>query len=182
MSSAAHVYLTPGDVMKSLGVSSSTFRRLSQDFETVFPPLERDANNRRHWTLEAAQLLQQAHQAVEMGAAPSYLSALEALRDGRGVPTRGQLPLAQDPGAALDDLRVLVQSQGESITQLLTGLNERDAELVSSLRALADAQVQQTRAIQALQVRVEANARSAPTPSARPRSLLVRLLLTVLGQ
>jgi hypothetical protein len=183
--SDAHLYLTPGDVMASLGVSTSTFQRLSHEYESVFPLLNRTPQGRRIWTLEAEQRLQQAHSAVKAGEAESHRAALEALRDGRALPTRAAQPSADalDPSQALEALRLQVMSQGEGITQLLRGLDARDAELAAALRALADAQGAQGQAIQALQTHMQDMARPVPTPGKRTqRGLLMRLVLALLNR
>jgi AraC-like DNA-binding protein len=180
-SNAQALYLTPGDVMAALGISTSTFQRISQEYEGVFPLLDRTPQGRRIWTLEAEQRLQAAHAAVKTGEAESHRAALEALRDGRPLPTRTEQP--PDPNQALKALRLDVEAQGEGITQLLRGLDTRDAELAAALRALADAQVQQGRILGVLQAQLEAMARPVPTAGRKPqRGLLMRLLLAALNR
>lgn len=165
--------------MTSLGVSSSTFRRLSQEYEAVFSPLARDANNRRVWTLEAAARATAAYQALRDGRADSIRSALEAVRDGRALPERLELPTPPGAGRALEELSLQVQQQGLGISELLRALDTRDAELTAALRALAAAQEGQARTLEALRVQIHAR---VPTPGARRPGLLERLLLALLGR
>lgn len=173
------VFVSPGDVAASLGVSGSTFRRISQDYESVFQELPRDANNRRLWTLEAAQRVQAAHSGVKEGRADSTRAALEALRDGRDLPIRADLPPAPDAGHALAELRDQLDRQGEGITRMLQALDARDGEIADALRVLGAAQVAQIKALD--QLRADLAARPAPAPvSVRPRGLLARLLRALL--
>jgi hypothetical protein len=165
--------------MASLGISSSTFRRLSQEYEAVFSPLIRDANNRRVWTLEAAGRAMAAYQALRDGGAESIRAALEAVRDGRALSVRPELPTHPGAGRALEALSIQVQQQGQGISELLRGLDTRDAELTAALRALAAAQADQARTLETLRVQIHASAH--PAPSQRP-GLLVRLFLALLGR
>lgn len=176
--------MSPGDVAASLGVSGSTFRRISQDYEEVFEALPRDAQNRRLWTLEAAQRVITAHEAVREGRADSTRAALEAIRDGRPLPTRAEVAPAPDAGRTLerlDELGTQLQQQGDGLAQLLQVLDQRDAEIAGALRALAEAQRAQAGALDALreEVRVTA-ARPAPAPlGAPPKGLIERVLRAV---
>lgn len=180
--------MTPGDVAAALDVSDSSLRRMAGEYEQVFTPMQRDANNRRLWTVEAVQTLKQAHEAQKEGRAVSLRAALEALAEGRELPALADLggPLAPadgpQTGEELAALRVQIQQQGESITTLLTGLGERDAEIAGALRALAEGQQAQARAVAALADRLEQaeQARAAlpapPPAPALPRGFLARLL------
>ena len=174
------VFVSAGDLMAQLGVSGSTFRRISADYETVFGVLGRDANNRRVWTVDAARLVVAAHTAVKAGQADSTRAALEKLRDGEALPVRADLPPTLDVGRALADLADLVQRQNAGTVELLGQLDARDAEIAGALRALGDAQRAQADRLADLVAQVAAMqdqaARPAPTPDARPRGLLARLL------
>lgn len=179
--------MSPGDVAARLGVSGSTFRRISQDYEEVFEALPRDAQNRRLWTLEAAQRVATAHETVREGQADSTRAALEAIRDGRALPTRTEVAPTPDAGRALerlDELSAQLQQQGEGLAQLLQVLDARDAEIAGALRELAGAQRAQAEALSALRQEVRAaTARPAPSPpSAPPRSLVKRVLRAVFNQ
>lgn len=147
------VHYAPGDVAARLGVSGSTFRRISADYEQVFEALPRDAQHRRLWTPEAAQRVLAAHEAVRDGHAESTRAALLAIREGRDLVSLMDVPAPPDAGRALeklDDLAAQVQRQGEGITALLRGLDERDAEIAAALRALGEAQQQQAQALREL--------------------------------
>lgn len=179
------VFVPPGEVAAALGVSGSTFRRISQDYEGVFSPLPRDGNNRRLWTVEAARRVQLAHEAVREGRADSTRAALELLRDGRHLPARADLdhPPAPDVGRALAQVEAQVQAQGDHLARLVQALDARDAELAGALHAVADAQRAQAQALADLRAQVqELAARPAPAPpSAPPRGVLSRVLLAILG-
>lgn len=169
--------------MSALGVSTSTFQRVCLEYESVFTPLERDSRKQRIWTIDAARRLQQAHEAVRIGKAESYRSAFDALRNGRELLSQiEQISVSpSDSSEVLEALRLQVMQQGDGITTLLKNLDARDVEIIGALRALADAQVEQSRVIQALHDKIQASARPVPTPGKLPRSLLVRLLRAVLG-
>jgi len=178
------VFVPPSEIAAHLGVSGSTLRRISADYEATFGELPRDEQRRRLWPVEAAQRVSQAHQAVREGRATSTRAALQVLQEG------GHLLLPSDalapPGAGraldhLDELAAQIQRQGDGITTLLRGLDERDAEIASALRLLAEAQRAQTEELQ--QLRAEVHARPAPTPpSAPPDSLFLRLLRAVFSR
>lgn len=105
------------------------------------------------WTLEAAQRVATAHEAVREGRADSTLAALEALRDGRALPTRAEVAPTPDAGRTLerlDELNAQIRQQGEGLAQLLQVLDQRDAEIAGALRALAEAQRAQAGALDAL--------------------------------
>lgn len=177
MDDDGQVFVPPGEVAAALGVSGSTFRRISQDYEGVFSPLPRDGNNRRLWTVEAAQRVRLAHEAVREGCADSTRAALEALRDGRDLPTRADLPPAPDAGRALVQVVTQVEAHGERLAQLVRALDARDAELAEALHAVAAAQRAQAQALIDLRAQVqELAARPAPAP---PRGVLSRVLLTI---
>lgn len=179
---------TPGDVAARLGVSGSTFRRISADYEQVFDALPRDQQNRRHWTPEAVQRVALAHTAVKEGHAESTRAALLTIKEGGELVRRADTPAAPDGGQALvkiDDLTAQVQRQGEGIAELLQGLSERDAEIAAALRALGEAQQVQAAALREL--REEVRARPAPTPPSATQKepsapLLLRLVRALFGQ
>lgn len=178
----------PGDIAAQLGVSGSTFRRISQDYEQVFDPLPRDQQNRRNWTPEAVRRVVLAHEAVREGYAESTRAALLTLKEGGELVRREGAPIPPDAGGALaklDDLAAQVQRQGEGIAQLLRGLDERDTEIAAALRALANAQDAQAQALREL--REEVRARPAPAPPSAtkkepPAPLLLRLVRALFGQ
>lgn len=174
----------PGDVAARLGVSGSTFRRISADYEQVFEPLPRDQQNRRHWTPEAVRRVALAHAAVREGQAESTRTALLKLRDAGDLMRPTEAPAPPDGGQALariDGLAAQVQRQGEGIAELLQGLSERDAEIAAALRALGNAQQAQADALREL--RDEVCARPAPAPALEPQRLplLLRLWRAVFG-
>lgn len=196
------VFVTPGDVASLLEVSDSSLRRMAGEYEQVFPPLPRDANNRRLWTVEAAQTLKAAHLAQKEGRAVSLRAALEALHEGRELPALGDLgeaittPDASQTGEELAELREAITRQGEGITTMLQALDERDAEIAGALRALAESQQAQARAVADLSTRIEQAERRAeerarearaalppPTPApVVPRGFLARLLWLLGGR
>lgn len=188
MNDGGQVIVTPSDVANLLDVSDSSLRRMAGEYEQVFPPMQRDANNRRLWTVEAAQMLKQAHEAQKEGRAVSLRAALEALAEGRELPALADLGEAITPaggsqtGEELALLREEIQKQGEGITTLLQALDERDSEIAAALRVIGDAQQAQARALAALSDRIEQaeQARAAlpapEPPPAPPRGFLGRLL------
>ena len=173
--------MLPGEIAARLGVSGSTLRRMSADYEATFGELPRDKQRQRLWPVEAVHQLSQAHQAVREGRATSTRAALQVLKEGGVLLVHMEAPARLAPGGALnqlDELAIQVQRQGEGITTLLRGLDERDAEIASALRLLAEAQRAQTEELQ--QLRTEIRARPAPTPpSAPPSSLFIQLLKAV---
>jgi DNA-binding IclR family transcriptional regulator len=176
------VHLTPGDLAARLGVSGSTFRRISTDYEAVFEALPRDAQRRRLWPLEAAERVVLAHEAVREGQADSTRSALELVRAGRELVTPLDPPAlgAEGGRVKLDELSAQIRQQGEGITTLLQALDERDSEIAGALRALGEAQQAQAEALREL--REEVRARPAPAPpSASPSGWWERVLKRVLG-
>lgn len=160
------VHLTPGDLAARLGVSGSTFRRISTDYEAVFEALPRDAQRRRLWPLEAAERVLLAHEAVREGQADSTRAALELVREGHNLAVPLDPPAPGGGGALqkLDELSAQVQQQAEGITTLLRALDERDSEIAGALRALGEAQQAQAQALREL--REEVRARPAPAPRA----------------
>lgn len=176
------VHLTPGDLAARLGVSGSTFRRISTDYEAVFEALPRDAQRRRLWPLEAAERVMLAHEAVREGQADSTRAALQLVREGRELVAPLDPPALGGGGALqkLDELSAQVRQQGEGIATLLQALDERDSEIAGALRALAEAQQAQAQALREL--REEGCARPAPAPpSASQSGLWERVLKMVLG-
>lgn len=175
---------------------------MAGEYESIFPALPRDANNRRLWTVEAAQTLKAAHLAQKEGRAVSLRAALEALHEGRELPALGDLgeaittPDASRTGEELAALHEQIQRQGEGITAMLQALDERDAEIAGALRALAEGQQAQARAVAGLVDRVaeaerraEERAREAaavvPSPPPAPvvpRGFLARLLWLLGGR
>ena len=175
------VFVPPSEIATHLGVSGSTLRRISADYEATFGELPRDEQRRRLWPVEAAQRVSQAHQAVREGLATSTRAALQVLKEEGDFLLPLDAPAPPGAGRALDHLDELatqVQRQGEGITTLLRGLDERDAEIASALRLLAEAQRAQTEELQQLRTEIRACRVPAP-PSAPPSSLFLQLLRTI---
>lgn len=75
-------------VAERLGVTTAGLRRLADIYDTVYPPIKRDAkqNRRRVWTYEAISRLERARQLVQEDRARSIKAALELARDGTEIP------------------------------------------------------------------------------------------------
>lgn len=166
----------PSDIAALLGVSGATVRRIALDYEEIFEPLPRDDQQRgRLWPMQAVAILRAAHAAVREGRAESTRAALEAIKEGRELPARLDVPAPVDVGAALESLERRIDQQAEGTGELLRGMAERDTVLAEALRALASEIQAQSEDIKQLRAQIEQTA-ARPAPAPERRGLIALLL------